>query len=131
MTPVGMNSYIATQKMAVNHSDQNPPSVQKEGENNKLLAPVKEQEYMATPAEIEKAIAKVEEKEPAGMIESFTHGLLGMDHPDDEEEVKVENEGKEGKEGKKDEEENTDGSYTAGKFLKGALSVGALLLAIV
>lgn len=45
-------------------------------------------------------------------ITSFTHGILGMEHPDEV-------------------EEQTDSSYSAGQYLKGALAVGGLILAIV
>ena len=45
-------------------------------------------------------------------IESFTYGALGIDHP-------------------AELEKNTDDSYSAGQFLKGALTVGGLLLAVV
>jgi hypothetical protein len=45
-------------------------------------------------------------------VESFTYGAFGMEHPDDVKEV-------------------ADSSYSAGQYLKGALSIGAMLLAIV
>ncbi|WP_413698888.1 hypothetical protein ACLKMH_15080 [Psychromonas sp. KJ10-10] len=45
-------------------------------------------------------------------IESFTYGALGIDHPTEI-------------------EKSTDDSYSAGQYLKGALTVGGLLLAIV
>lgn len=44
-------------------------------------------------------------------VESFTHGALGLDHPDQIEEAE-------------------DSSYSAGQYVKGALSVGAILLAL-
>ncbi len=45
-------------------------------------------------------------------LESFAHGAMGLEHPDTF-------------------EKEEDGVYTAGKYLKGALSAGALLLALV
>ena len=54
--------------------------------------------------------AKDADKSFADKVESFAYGTLGLDHPD---EVKAE----------------TDDSYTAGQYLKGALTVGGLLLA--
>ena len=51
-------------------------------------------------------------EEVAEKLESFTYGALGLDHPD---------------EMKEEEDEN----YSAGQYLKGALTVGAILLAVV
>jgi len=45
-------------------------------------------------------------------VTSFTYGAFGMEHPDQVQEV-------------------ADSSYSAGQYLKGALSIGAMLLAIV
>lgn len=55
---------------------------------------------------------KSEDMDVGEKVESFAYGALGIDHPDD---IK----------------ETTDDSYSAGQYLKGALSIGALLLAIV
>ncbi|NLS14530.1 hypothetical protein HGP28_16830 [Vibrio sp. SM6] len=53
-----------------------------------------------------------EPKTVTDKVAAFTHGALGMDHPD-----KV--------------EEKEDDSYSAGQYLSGALTLGGILLAIV
>jgi len=45
-------------------------------------------------------------------VTSFTYGAFGMEHPDQVKDIE-------------------DTSYSAGQYLKGALSIGAMLLAIV
>jgi hypothetical protein len=64
-------------------------------------------------SKIETESVKNTEKEATNKVESFAHGVLGMDPPDV---IK---------------EKADDDSYSAGQYLKGALTVGAFLLAIV
>lgn len=77
-----------------------------------------EQEKSATPKpnNADKAMDKATDKdEDDGMgktVISFAHGALGMDHPDDLEEQK-------------------DSSYSAGQYASAAITVGALILALV
>ncbi|MEG3755607.1 hypothetical protein [Psychromonas arctica] len=115
MTNIGINHYNTNLKVA------QPQNAQaKEAEATKeatAVAPAenKHVELSAKAKELSAAelaqTAKPEE-EGTSKVESFAHGMLGMDHPE------------------KDKEE-ADDSYSAGQFLKGALSVGALLLAVV
>ncbi|MGV2986861.1 hypothetical protein ACE1OE_04380 [Vibrio sp. E150_011] len=56
--------------------------------------------------------SKDKEETMGSTMQSFAHGALGMDHPDDLEEQK-------------------DESYSAGQYVSAAVTVGALLLAIV
>jgi hypothetical protein len=113
-----MNNYIVTQKLTPSQSAQKLPSEEKGGqknllpENTRIIASDKEKVQIATPSEIHEMIAKVEGKDTTNGIESFTYGILGMRHPD---EVKQE----------------PNDSYSAGQYLKGALAVGTLLLAII
>lgn len=60
----------------------------------------------------EAKLAKKGDETVGDKVESFAYGTLGMDHPD---EIETED----------------DNSYTAGQYLKGALTIGGLLLAIV
>jgi hypothetical protein len=58
-------------------------------------------------------LAKKEEDDKMGKsVTSFAHGALGMDHPDDLEEQK-------------------DSSYSAGQYASAAVTIGAILLALV
>jgi len=66
---------------------------------------------LAVLADIEHA-KKEEEGDVADKVESFTYGVFGMAHPDEVKKV-------------------SDDSYSAGQYLKGALSVGSMLLAII
>lgn len=120
MTAVGMNNYNTNLKLVQPQSVQNQPTEVKDAssvsqtENKHVVLSDEGRALLAALSEIdsEEQASKVPEKSIVEQVESFTHGVLGMDHPD-----KV--------------EEKTDDSYSAGKFLKGALSVGALLLAVV
>jgi len=114
MTNIGINHYNTNLKVA------QPQNVQaKEAEATKeataaVPAENKHVELSAKAKELSAAEASkvVKPEEETSKVESFAHGVLGMDHPE---------------KGK----EEVDDSYSAGQFLKGALSVGALLLAIV
>ncbi|GEM74438.1 hypothetical protein [Vibrio sagamiensis] len=55
---------------------------------------------------------KNEDKSVGDQVESFTHGALGIDHPDKIEQVE-------------------DDSYSAGQYTSAALSLGGILLAII
>lgn len=59
------------------------------------------------------SVTTADKAKEQGEVTSFAYGALGIDNP---EQVK-------------EEEENT--SYTAGQYLKGALTVGTLLLAVI
>ena len=114
MTNIGINQYSTHLKVA---QPQHAPT--KEVEVTKELKAVattesKHVELSAKAKELSAAEMEntaVPEEEGTSKVESFAHGMLGMDHPE------------------KGKEE--DDSYSAGQFLKGALSVGALLLAVV
>jgi hypothetical protein len=120
MTSVQMNNYSANPKLTQTQGAQNKPIETESATQN--VSPEKKQVSISTEgkallaAESEKAPSKpaanVSEQDFGDKVESFAYGALGMDHPDDI-------------------DEETDGSYSAGQYLKGALSVGALLLAVV
>ena len=119
MKPVGMGTMGATpppqqakvqdsQNNKVEHSaplkvGQNKVTLSEEGKA--LLAALKE-------IDKESKIAEQENKTVGDKVESFAHGALGMNHPDDEEKVE-------------------DTSYSAGQFLSTAATVGGFLLALI
>jgi len=120
MNPIKMNSYVADPRLTQSQGIKKLPN---EGANTQQAAQTGNTqvsisaEGKARLAEASKAdattqVAKVDDDSIGDKIESFAYGALGMDEPD-----AVEGE--------------VDDSYTAGQFLKGALSVGALLLAVV
>ncbi|MDB1123377.1 hypothetical protein [Vibrio algarum] len=117
MTPVGNNnasSLHATQVKATN-----TPSLPSEAKES--FTPLKVEQNKVSLSDEGKALLSAlqqidKEAKEAGLgkpttVESFTHGALGLDHPE-----KI--------------EETEDTSYTAGQYLKGALSAGAILLAL-
>ncbi|WP_413692921.1 hypothetical protein [Psychromonas sp. KJ10-2] len=115
MTNIGINQYSTHLKVATpQHAQTKDAEAAKElkavtpTENNHVELSAKAKELSAA----ERTNTPVSEEESTSKVESFAHGMLGMDHPE------------------KDKEE-ADDSYSAGQFLKGALSVGALLLAVV
>jgi hypothetical protein len=118
MTPVGMNNAAKVYSAQAGNSqatsaeaNQVPKALQVE--QNKVTLSDEGKALLAALSEIDKESKELEkEKDVSGKVESFTYGALGMDHPD---EVK----------------EEEDGSYSAGQYLKGAASVGALLLAVI
>ena len=83
--------------------EQNKVTLSEEGKA--LLAALKE-------IERESKIAEQENKTVGDKVESFAHGALGMNHPDEEEKVE-------------------DTSYSAGQFLSTAATVGGFLLALI
>ncbi|MGP8309072.1 hypothetical protein [Vibrio sp. YIC-376] len=82
--------------------EQNKVTLSSEGKA--LLTALQEIEHESKKAE-------AENKTVSEKVESFTHGALGMGHPT--------------------ELEEEDGSYSAGKYLSAALSVGGIILALV
>ncbi len=82
--------------------EQNKVTLSPEGKA--LLSALQEIEHESRKSEFEN-------KTVGEKVESFTHGALGIDHPD-----KIEEE---------------DSSYSAGQYLSAALSVGGMLLALV
>ena len=120
MTAIGANNYNNNLKLVQPQSMPNQPSEVKEGssvaqvENKQVTISEEGRALLAASSgkEIAEQPAKVADKGLTDKVESFAQGVLGMDHPDD---VK----------------EKTDDSYSAGQFIKGALTVGALLLAVV
>jgi hypothetical protein len=57
--------------------------------------------------------AKLDDPDKPSSVSSFAHGALGLDNPE------------------KEAEEEKDTSYTAGQYLKGALTIGSMLLVVV
>lgn len=117
MTPVGNNqasSLQATQVKGVNTTTQ--PVDAKESftplkvEQNKVSLSDEGKALLSALQQIDKESKETTEGKST-KVESFTHGALGLDHPE-----KI--------------EETEDTSYTAGQYLKGALSAGAILLAL-
>ncbi|WED20951.1 hypothetical protein L3Q72_09900 [Vibrio sp. JC009] len=118
MTPVGMNNNAAkAYSLQQPSSAQNAPKLAEEKpeavktEKSGVMLTEEGKALMAALSEIDKESNQVEKPSDA---KSFAHGVFGMDKP-------------EGGEGVKESED----SYTAGQFLKGAATVGALLLAVV
>jgi hypothetical protein len=118
MTGVGLNNYNTNLKMV---QPQNVPSQSNEEkavsiplptENKQVVISDEGRALLASKNEAE--LGTPHEKGVTEKVESFTHGVLGMDHPDV---IK--------------EKADEDDSYSAGQYLKGALTVGAFLLAIV
>lgn len=125
MTPVTNNNSFVSLNNSTGHVskltpiDEQPHS---DTEKNKLVNIVSRQDnglsltdegraLLAVLAEIDES-DKTNDLDIANKVESFTYGAFGMEHPDDVKEV-------------------ADSSYSAGQYLKGALSIGAMLLAIV
>lgn len=125
MTPVGMNnaSTLYSQQTAAT-TEQPAQALTTTGaetavkaENGQVVYTKDGKAILDQLAEKDKQLANAdgeeisaEESETSG-ITSFAYGAIGLDHPDEVEQV-------------------DDSSYTAGQFVKGALSVGAILLAI-
>lgn len=95
----GMTEDVAASPLKI---EQNKVTLSSEGKA--LLNALQEIEHESKKAE-------AENKTVGEKVESFTHGALGMGHPD-----------------KIDQEE--DSSYSAGKYLSAALSVGGIILAL-
>ncbi len=123
MTPVGINNAAqayATQAKSAPSAPQPSADTTKEAakalkvEQNKVTLSDEGKALLAALSEIEKEGDKTVEKDKdfTDKVESFTHGALGMSSPD-----KI--------------EEAEDSSYSAGQYLSGALTAGALLLAVI
>jgi len=126
MTPVGMNNYIANLNLTKHETVQAPADASSDTDEAKVAAVDKNVDkklvvlsdegkaMLDSLSEIDKEaqLAKKGDETVGDKVESFAYGTLGMDHPD---EIKKED----------------DESYTAGQYLKGALTIGGLLLAIV
>lgn len=79
-------------------------------EGKALLAALQDVDKGKSPASIH-STDQGEDKTVGDKVESFTFGALGMEHPD-----KM--------------KEESDGSYSAGQYLSGALTIGGILLAL-
>jgi hypothetical protein len=85
--------------------EQNKVTLSDEGKQ--LLAALQKMESDAQGTEVKEA----KDKSVGDKVESFTYGALGMDSPD-----KI--------------KEEKDTSYSAGQYLSGAITAGAILLAL-
>lgn len=118
MTPVGMNNAAKVYSAQAGSSQAQPAEAKQapkalQVEQNRVTLSDEGKALLAALSEIDKESKELEkEKGVGGKVESFTYGALGMDHPD---EIK----------------EEADDSYSAGQYVKGAASVGALLLALI
>ncbi|GLS90186.1 hypothetical protein GCM10007916_12530 [Psychromonas marina] len=118
MTSVIMNNYVASKQLTQPVDLQNKANVNKETpagvEANKEQVNISEEAKLLQAASVnaDQSEKGVKDRNLSDDVESFAYGALGMEHPDEVEEEK-------------------DGSYTAGQYLKGALTVGALILAVV
>lgn len=119
MNPVGSTSVNNYAKQSV--ASKQTSIAQEEGndsplkvEHNKVTLSTEGKALLAALQQIEHDSKRVEaeDKSVGEKVESFTHGALGMDHPD-----KI--------------EEEEDGSYSAGQYLSAALTVGGIILALV
>ncbi|UFN68779.1 hypothetical protein LN249_10770 [Vibrio alginolyticus] len=119
MNPVGSTSVNNYAKQSV--ASKQTSIAQEEGnasplkvEHNKVTLSTEGKALLAALQQIENDSKRVEaeDKSVSEKVESFTHGALGMDHPD-----KI--------------EEEEDGSYSAGQYLSAALTVGGIILALV
>tara|TARA_R110001583_G_scaffold22377_7_gene84027 strand:+ start:30428 stop:30796 length:369 start_codon:yes stop_codon:yes gene_type:complete len=122
MTSLGINNYTANQNVTPSVGS---PAIkdQKTGVET-AAAKAPETEPLGLTEEGKKLIGALKEVDDSGQalidgeksigdhIESFTYGALGIDHPNEAKKIE-------------------DDSYSAGQYLKGALTVGGLLLAIV
>ncbi|WP_330944445.1 hypothetical protein [Vibrio diabolicus] len=117
MNPVGSTSVNNYAKQSV--ASKQTSIAQEEGnasplkvEHNKVTLSTEGKALLAALQQIEHDSKRVEaeDKSVGEKVESFTHGALGMDHPD-----KIEEE---------------DGSYSAGQYLSAALTVGGIILAL-
>jgi len=117
MTPIGntnASTLQATQAKTVNAQPQRvdvkETSTPLKVDQNKVTLSDEGKALLSALQQIDKESEDAENTKPT-KVESFTHGALGLDHP-----------------GKTNETE--DSSYSAGQYLKGALSVGAIILAL-
>ncbi|MDW2072145.1 hypothetical protein R8O04_12790 [Vibrio sp. 2094] len=119
MNPVGntsVNSYakqsVASKQASIAQEETSASPLKVE--HNKVTLSTEGKALLAALQQIEHDSKKIEAKDKSvgEKVESFTHGALGMDHPD-----KIEKE--------------EDGSYSAGQYLSAALTVGGIILALV
>jgi ribosomal protein L24 len=122
MTPVGLNkapilNQIQTDKL----NNQQSKTTRSESQEIAKTLPVEPSKVMisdqakallAASPETEDELQKVESEKP-GDVTSFTYGALGLAPPETI------------------SEEENNSSYTAGQYLKGALTIGSILLAVV
>jgi hypothetical protein len=121
MTSIGTTAYNASQNLTATTTVEAPAEPQKLAD-----AKIPESEKLGVTDEGKKLMSALKEVDDVGQemidgkndksvgdhIESFTYGALGIDHPNEAEKIE-------------------DDSYSAGQYLKGALTVGGLLLAII
>ncbi|MFW1287189.1 hypothetical protein ACEV8A_09730 [Vibrio parahaemolyticus] len=115
MNPVGSNPVNSYAKQpAVEDNQVDTVTAPLKVEQNKVTLSTEGKALLAALQQIDHESKKVEaeNKTMGEKVESFTHGALGMDHPD-----KI--------------EEEEDGSYSAGQYLSAALTVGGIILALV
>lgn len=118
MNPVGsntVNSYANLQSTATQAQEMTEGGAASplKVEQNKVTLSSEGKALLSALQEIEHESKKAEDdnKSVGEKVESFTHGALGMERPD-----KLEDE---------------DSSYSAGKYVSAALSVGGIILALV
>ncbi|EHR0758232.1 hypothetical protein KUH14_002815 [Vibrio parahaemolyticus] len=119
MNPVGsnpVNSYAKQPAVVAQNQDNHVDTAAAplKVEQNKVTLSTEGKALLAALQQIDHESKKVEaeNKTMGEKVESFTHGALGMVHPD-----KI--------------EEEEDGSYSAGQYLSAALTVGGIILALV
>ncbi|EEX31685.1 MULTISPECIES: hypothetical protein [Vibrio] len=118
MTPVGMEPAKLTPAQQVkpqaNQSEPNNGPAPLKVEQNKVTLSDEGKALLAALQEIDKEAKAAEkaDKTVGDKVESFTHGALGIDKPD---EIK----------------EEDDGAYSAGQYLSAAATVGGILLALI
>ncbi|WP_114787102.1 hypothetical protein [Vibrio tetraodonis] len=118
MTPVGMEpaKLPPTQqvKPQANQSELSQSSAPLKVEQNKVTLSEEGKALLAALQELDKEskAAEKENKTVGDKVESFTHGALGIDKPDEI-------------------EKEEDGAYSAGQYLSAAATVGGFLLALV
>ncbi|WP_413284823.1 hypothetical protein [Vibrio sp. MA40-2] len=117
MTPVGNANASTvpvsqTKRMAaeLQSLDTKQPLTQVKAEQNTVTLSHEGKALLSALQQIDKESTPADEPKPSS-VESFAHGALGLNQPGES-------------------EEKQDSSYSAGQFVKGALSVGAVLLAV-
>ncbi|MGF1776571.1 hypothetical protein [Vibrio nomapromontoriensis] len=93
-----------------------PVTAEAHGANSGKTLPLAESDTVQISAQAKAALeqdslAKEEDESMGKSVQSFAHGALGMDHPDDL-------------------KEQEDDSYSAGQYVSAAVTVGALILAL-
>lgn len=116
MKTVGMDSPPPISTKAI-HSDVAKPNIGKADnivnvEQNRVTLSAEGKALLESLKQIEKESKAAESEGVSDHLESFTHGALGMDHPDTI-------------------EEENDTSYSAGQYVSAAVTVGGILLALI